>query len=133
MIDLYCTFYQTIKLSNTIYIISTQQVPKNNYIMLITNEIASVKHIIKCKNGDIFFNVYIFKSSNFFNVPFESPVIGSVIIDIKSQSNLLRISVNHIKYKCFFIPLTTNNAIAMSLLIMSCKFLNNLTLIKFVQ
>lgn len=73
--DLVCIFYQTIRLSNTNYIISTQQVPKNNYIMLITNEIASVKHIIKCKNGDIFFNEYIF------NVPYESSVIGSVIVD----------------------------------------------------
>jgi len=96
-------------------IISTQQVPKNNYIMLNTNEIASVKHISKCKSGDIFFNVFIFKSFNFFYIPFESTVIGSVIVDIKSKSDLKRICVNDIKYKCFFVPLTTEKAIVMTL------------------
>jgi len=113
--DLDCTFYQTITLTNTNYLISTQQVPKNNYIMLTTNEIASVKHISKCKNEDIFFNVFIFKSFNFFYVPFESSVIGSVIVDIKSQSDLMRISVNGIKYKCFYVPLTTEKAVVRTL------------------
>lgn len=50
------TFFQNIKLSNTNYIISTS-VSKNNYIMLITYEIAMVKNIFKCQNGSIFLNV----------------------------------------------------------------------------
>jgi len=50
-----------------------------------------------------------------FYVPFESSVIGSVIVDIKSQSDLMRLSINDIKYKCFFVPLTTEKAIVMSL------------------
>ena len=79
--NLDCTFYQTIKISYTNYIISTQQIPKNNYIMLITNKNA-VKHIFKCKKGDIFF-MYIFSNHLIFNVPFEL----TVIVDIKSQSN----------------------------------------------
>lgn len=113
--DLDCTFSQTINVSYTNYIISTHQVPKNNYIMLMTGDIASVKHILKCKNGDIFLNVSIFKSFDFFNFPFESTIIGSVIIDIKSQSNLMRITVTDIKYKCFFVPLSSDNAVVMSL------------------
>lgn len=37
-------FYQTITLIGANYIISSK-VPKNNYIMLITNEVALVRHI----------------------------------------------------------------------------------------
>lgn len=52
--------FLTINLSYTNYIISTQ-VPKNNYIKLITGVIASVKHILKCKNVDIFFKCICFQ------------------------------------------------------------------------
>lgn len=78
------TFFQTIKLSSSNYIISTH-VSKNNYILLNTNEIAIVKNIFKCINGNIFLNVFTFKPFNFFEVPLESSMIGSVIVDIKSQ------------------------------------------------
>lgn len=108
-------FYQTLTLTNSNYIISSQ-VPKNNYIMLITNEVAVVKHIFKCKNGNIFFNVCTFnKFENLFDIPLKSFIIGSIIVDITSQSNLIRISVKDIKYKCFFVPLSTNRAVVMSL------------------
>jgi len=109
------TFFQTIKLSSSNYIISTH-VSKNNYIMLNTNEIAIVKNIFKCINGNIFLNVFTFKSLNFFEVPLESSMIDSVIVDIKSQSSsLIRISVNDIKFKCFFVPLTTEKVVVMTL------------------
>jgi len=35
-------------------------------------------------------------------------------LDIKSQSNLICLSVIDIKYKCFFCPLSTVNAIVIS-------------------
>jgi len=109
-------FYQTITLTSANYNISSK-VPKNNYIMLITNEVALVRHIYKDQNGNIFLNVYTFnKYSSFFDVPLESFIIGSVIVDITSlQSNLKRISVNDIKYKCFFVPLSTDKAVVMTL------------------
>lgn len=88
-------FYQTITLTGTNYIISSK-VPN--------------------QNGNIFLNVCTFnKYSNFFDVPLESFIIGSVIVDISSQSNWKRISVNDIKYKCFFVPLSTDKAVVMSL------------------
>lgn len=108
-------FYQTITLTSANYIISFK-VPKNNYVILNTNEVALVKHIYKYKNVNIFLNVSTFeKYSNLFDIPLESFIIGSVVVDITSQSNLKRISVNDIKYKCFFIPLSTDKAVVMSL------------------
>jgi len=84
--------------------------------MLITNEIVLVKNIFKCKDGSIFLNVFTFKSLNFFDTPLESHMIGSMVVDMNSQSsNLIRISVNDIKYKCFFVPLSTEKAIVMAL------------------
>lgn len=55
------------------------------------------------------------KYSNFFDVPLESFIIGSIIVDITSQSNLKHVSVNDIKYKCCFVPLLTDKAVVMSL------------------
>jgi len=65
---------------------------------------------------NIFLNVLTFKSFNFFDVPLESHMIGSVIVDIKSQSSdLIRISVDDIKYKCFFVLMTSEKAVVMTL------------------
>lgn len=108
------TFYKTITLNLTNYIISTE-VAKNNYIMLITDEIALVRHIFKCKYGNIFLNICTFEYLNLFDNPLESHIIGSVIVNVKSQSNLKRISINDVKYKCFFIPLSNENAVVMTL------------------
>lgn len=59
-------FYQTITLTGTNYIISSK-VPKNNYIMLITNEVALVRHIIyNGQNGNIFLNVCTFNKYSIF-------------------------------------------------------------------
>ncbi|CAI6375393.1 unnamed protein product [Macrosiphum euphorbiae] len=108
------TFYESITLNSTNYYISTKD-PKNNYIMLKTHEIASVKHIVKSKDGHIFLMVCNFKSLPYFDVPIPSDIIGTVIVDLNSQSSLVQLSLNDIKYKCFFVNVSENKAIAMTL------------------
>lgn len=108
------TFYESITMNSTNYFISTKD-PKNNYIMLKTHEIASVKHIVKTKDGNIFLMVCNFKSSRYFDVPIPSDIIGTVIIDLNSQSSLVQLSLNDIKYKCFVVNVSENKAISMTL------------------
>lgn len=108
------TFYKSVTLSASNYFISTKYL-KNNYMMLKTNEIASVKYIVKCRNKNIFLKVIRFNPSIFFNVPIPSDVIGTVLVDLRFQSNLILLSLNDIKYKCFVINLSENKAIAMTL------------------
>lgn len=61
-------FYENVILNINNYFICTQST-KNNYIMLMNNEIASVKHIFKRKTGEILFEVCTLKRSTFFNIP----------------------------------------------------------------
>lgn len=88
-------FYESITINSTNYFISTKD-PKNNYIMLKTHEIASVKHIVKTKYGHIFLMVCNFISTRYFDVPIPSDVIGRVIIYLNSQSSLVQLSFNDI-------------------------------------
>ncbi|KAF0721930.1 Uncharacterized protein FWK35_00030499 [Aphis craccivora] len=108
------TFYESITINSTNYFISTKD-PKNNYIMVKTHEIASVKHIVKTKYGHIFLMVCNFISSRYFDVPIPSDIIGTVIIDLNSQSSLVQLSLNDIKYKCFVVNVSENKAISMTL------------------
>lgn len=49
-------------------------------------------------------------------MPIQSKSIGTELVDIESQSsNLFCISLDKIKYKCFFVNLTENNTISMTL------------------
>lgn len=96
------------------YTISTLD-PKNNYIMLMNNEIASIKHIFQNKNGDIYLNVCTFNYSNLFNIPISSEVISTFVIDLSSNFPIRRIQILDIKFKCFVIEMSNNKAIAMIL------------------
>jgi len=91
-------FYENVILNINNYFICTQST-KNNYIMLMNNEIASVKHIFKRKTGEIVFEVCTLKCSTFFNIPVKSDLIFTFIIDGRSESQLKCISVTEIKYK----------------------------------
>jgi len=56
-----------------------------------------------------------FISSRYFDVPIPSDIIGTVIIDLNSQSSLVQLSLNDIKYKCFVVNVSENKAISMTL------------------
>jgi len=107
-------FYENVTLNNNNYFICTQNT-KNNYIMLMNNEIASVKHICKRKTGEIVFEVCTLKCSTFFNIPVKSDLIFTFIIDGTSESELKCISVTEIKYKCFFVEMSNGMAVVMAL------------------
>jgi len=98
------TCYESIIILNTNYKICIND-PKNNYVMLLNNQIACIKQIIyKHKDDTVFLNVCTYKSSAYFkSIAITSDILGSFIIDMSSQSNPIEISLDKIKYKCFCI------------------------------
>lgn len=77
--------------------------------MLITDQIALVKHIFKCTKGNIFLSICTFEYLNLFDVPLEFHTIRFVIVNVKSQSNLKWISIIDVKYKYYFISLSIDD------------------------
>jgi len=83
---------------------------KNNYVMLLNNQVTCIKQIIYKHNDDkVLLSVCTFKSSAYFkSITITSDILGPVIIDLSSQSNSIEIFLDKIKYKCFCIEMSDN-------------------------
>jgi len=103
------TCYESITILNANYKLYIND-PKNNYVMLLNNQIACIKQIIyKHKDDKVFLSVCTYKSSAYFkSIAITSDILGSVLIDLSSQSNPIEISLDKIKYKCFCIKMSDN-------------------------
>lgn len=103
------TCYESITILNANYKLCINA-PKNNYVMLLNNQVACIKQIIyKHNDAKVLLSVCTFKSSAYFKfTAISSDILGSVIIDLSSQSDSIEISLDKIKYKCFCIEMSDN-------------------------
>ncbi|CAI6356411.1 unnamed protein product [Macrosiphum euphorbiae] len=89
----------------------------NNFIMLKNKDLVFVEQILMTSNNEIKFLVRKCNSfSSFFNLPnFSSNDIGSYSIDLQFISTPYPIQVNDFKCKCFYIQISVNKAVVITL------------------
>ncbi|XP_050064472.1 uncharacterized protein LOC126553337 [Aphis gossypii] len=89
----------------------------NNFIMLKNNDLVFVEQILMSSNNEIKFLVKKCNSfSSFFNLlNFSSKDIGSYIINLQFLSTPYLIQVNDFKCKCFYIQISGNKAVVITL------------------
>lgn len=94
------TLYKELITSN--FTVSSNNV-RNNYFYLNTNNIVSIKKIIKRLDGTIVLEVYQFNNIyKMFEKSIPSNIVGSYFIDLKSETGPFNIELQTLKYKGIF-------------------------------
>jgi len=94
------TLYKELITSN--FTVSCNNV-RNNYFYLNTNNIVSIKKIIKRLDGTIVLEVNQFNNIyKMFEKPVPSNIVGSYFIDLKSETGPFHIELQTLKYKGIF-------------------------------
>lgn len=107
------TFYKELKTSN--FTVSSNNV-RNNYFYLNTNNIVSIKKIIKRLDGTIVLEVNQFNNiCKMFEKPIPSNIVGSYFIDLKSETGPFHIELQTLKYKGIFLQIAEFKAVFMLL------------------
>jgi len=90
---------------------------KDQYVMISGNKIARILQIIKNEDNSITLNVCLFNDmSLFYNDPLPSNVLGLFYVNTSSVSRNIYIPFSSVLYKCFFIKISENKAIIMSMI-----------------
>lgn len=107
------TLYKELITSN--FTVSSNNV-RNNYFYLNTNNIVSIKKIIKRLDGTIVLEVNQFNNIyKMFEKPIPSNIVGSYFIDLKSETGPFHIELQTLKYKGIFLQIAQFKAVFMLL------------------
>lgn len=83
--------------------------------MLKNYDLVFVEQILITPNNEIKFLVKICNCVSFFFTNFSSQDIGLYSIDIEFISTPYQIQMSHFKYKCFYIQISVQKAVAVTL------------------
>jgi len=112
------TYYNKITLKSNNYILCSDNI-KDQFVILENEDIVMIKKIYKLNSKNdstIKLSVVKFLTvNNLFTQPVLSRLIGVVSVKTDHLSNAYEINVNNIMFKCFFVLLTNNEAIVISL------------------
>lgn len=112
------TYYKKITLKSNNYVLCCDNI-KNQCIILENEDIVMIKKIYKLnyKNNDtIRLSVVKFLTvNNLFLQPVPSRLVGVFSVNTHHTSNAYDINVNNIVFKCFFVQLSNNEGIVISL------------------